>query len=91
VGERWRRVLGTGSVPSGWRKESQGPYLQLYAKIDAGIVRAASYQSHTCPNALATKGIKQHSRNQELTRKIKAGNKEARKQGRQFNHQKTRN
>jgi hypothetical protein len=37
------------------------------------------------------KGIKQHSRNQELTQKIKAGNKEARKQGRQFNHQKTRN
>ena len=31
----------------------QGPYLQLYAKVEADVVREASYHTYTCPNAIA--------------------------------------
>jgi NifU-like protein involved in Fe-S cluster formation len=31
----------------------QGPYLQLFAKVEADIVKEASYQTYTCPNAIA--------------------------------------
>jgi nitrogen fixation NifU-like protein len=31
----------------------QGPYLQLYAKVNGDLVTAASYQTYTCPNAIA--------------------------------------
>ena len=31
----------------------QGPYLYVFAKIEAGLVKEASYQTYTCPNAIA--------------------------------------
>jgi NifU-like protein involved in Fe-S cluster formation len=31
----------------------QGPYLQLFARLDGGTVKEASYQTYSCPNAIA--------------------------------------
>ena len=31
----------------------QGPYLQLFAKVEAEVVKEASYQTYTYPNAIA--------------------------------------
>jgi nitrogen fixation NifU-like protein len=31
----------------------QGPYLQLFAKVEANLVKEASYETYTCPNAIA--------------------------------------
>jgi NifU-like protein involved in Fe-S cluster formation len=31
----------------------QGPYMQVFAKIEAGVVSEASYQTYSCPNAIA--------------------------------------
>jgi nitrogen fixation NifU-like protein len=33
--------------------QGQGPYLQLFAKVDGHFVKEASYQTYTCPNAIA--------------------------------------
>jgi NifU-like protein involved in Fe-S cluster formation len=40
-------VTGTAGI------QGQGPYLQLFAKIEAQLVKEASYQTYTCPNAIA--------------------------------------
>ncbi len=31
----------------------QGPYLQLFAKVERDVVKEASYETYTCPNAIA--------------------------------------
>jgi NifU-like protein involved in Fe-S cluster formation len=31
----------------------QGPYLQLFARVEEELVTEASYQTYTCPNAIA--------------------------------------
>ena len=36
--------------------QGQGPYMQLFAKVDADVVREAAYQTYTCPNAIACAG-----------------------------------
>lgn len=33
--------------------QGQGPYLQIFAKVHAGLVAEASYQTYSCPNAIA--------------------------------------
>ena len=33
--------------------QGQGPYMQLFAKVEADLVKEASYQTYTCPNAIA--------------------------------------
>jgi len=33
--------------------QGQGPYLQLFAKVEADVVNEASYQTYSCPNAIA--------------------------------------
>jgi NifU-like protein involved in Fe-S cluster formation len=40
-------LTGTSGV------HGQGPYLQFFAKIDGNVVKEASYQTYTCPNAIA--------------------------------------
>lgn len=40
-------LIGTAGAPG------QGPYLRLFARLEAGQVREASYQTYTCPNAIA--------------------------------------
>jgi NifU-like protein involved in Fe-S cluster formation len=31
----------------------QGPFMQVFASIEGGVVKEASYQTYTCPNAIA--------------------------------------
>jgi NifU-like protein involved in Fe-S cluster formation len=40
-------LTGTAGV------QGQGPYLQLFAKVEADLVKEASYQTYSCPNAIA--------------------------------------
>jgi nitrogen fixation NifU-like protein len=33
--------------------QGQGPYLELFAKVDSDVVAQASYRTYSCPNAIA--------------------------------------